>query len=683
MKKIYLLFLALGMAGYCAAQVEATGATINNWDGSTRDNPNATLNMMVGEKKALNYTLEPANADPNSVQIEITCNDAQAIVRDNDGLLNGICSGTCTVKIVKVSDNSLLTSVRVQAYYYSMQLYDDGRQEGQVWVTLDANNKLQFWAEYIDRVKDPASTASYNIPDFEPNVTGGDKAYFWLEPGVRNKISEIDLSNIDTIGKNNFQNMLGLRFLNIPDNVKHLKDSVFFGSTNLNTVQVNRYIMTFEPYITTTAGTSFLLAEHQGEPVYPKVLIINHTDPDAVTAYSVPSVYFDNAEWLQIGTHTANQGEIGEMQAHWMVNQSDSLGTLRLQIENDWSLADPTALAKILDRKDGDKFPWDALGSNVQDLQISGKVSYIGKGAFSELTGLQRIQFNQHDHPLDSIHIAAFHTDIRPWKFAFGDPFDGPITPPEIIGWSMDAEAALHFLDSTVLYVPDSLVDDGHGGKIKCIDLYRNAPFWGSAFNRITDRTVAIDEVEASSVELSWLPLENATGYKLTITKKDCQANCDTSLIIPAFGIKGLIDWAKIELEHLIPSYIAARRAPKGDDGQGGMTLTISIQTNSGSEHNSDAAVKVTGLKSKSEYDYTREVLKSGKLVDPTLTKTGSFETPDKAPTAIDQITNHQSQITNIYDLLGRSVGLSLENLPEGIYIIDNGATRTKIMLRR
>ena len=36
-----------------------------------------------------------------------------------------------------------------------------------------------------------------------------------------------------------------------------------------------------------------------------------------------------------------------------------------------------------------------------------------------------------------------------------------------------------------------------------------------------------------------------------------------------------------------------------------------------------------------------------------------------------------------IYDILGRTAGDSLEELPDGIYILSNGTLRTKVLLRR
>jgi hypothetical protein len=147
----------------------------------------------------------------------------------------------------------------------------------------------------------------------------------------------------------------------------------------------------------------------------------------------------------------------------------------------------------------------------------------------------------------------------------------------------------------------------------------------------------------------------------------------------------GLLDWARINAEHLIPQYIAARRAPM-DEGGGGLVLTISIEENSGSDHTSDVTVNVAGKKNQ-DYTFTREVVQLGKIAS-VYTKGGSFHLPDQA-TSIgeikteDSITNHPSPITNIYDLLGRPLGTSLEALPDGIYIIDNGTKRTRILLRR
>ena len=116
--------------------------------------------------------------------------------------------------------------------------------------------------------------------------------------------------------------------------------------------------------------------------------------------------------------------------------------------------------------------------------------------------------------------------------------------------------------------------------------------------------------------------------------------------------------------------------------------LTISIEENSGSDHTSDVTVNVAGKKNQ-DYTFTREVVQLGKIAS-VYTKGGSFHLPDQA-TSIGEIntedpTNDKivnDKIVNIYDLLGRPLGTSLEPLSDGIYIIDNGTKRTTILLRR
>lgn len=284
------------------------------------------------------------------------------------------------------------------------------------------------------------------------------------------------------------------------------------------------------------------------------------------------------------------------------------------------------------------------------------------------LTNLKSIQFRQQNHPIDSMSLSAFDTGITPWKFALGDPQDGPIVPPVLKDFS---GTTFHFKDSTVLYVPDSTFEY-KGEMVRSIDLYKKSTDWKRVFNKITDRTVDSKEKTDSSVVLKWLPLEMADGYRLTI--REVATGKDTSIVIPAFGLQGLIDWAN--LNAVVPQHLAARRAPKEDTG-GGLTLTI--RPNTGQAHNEDVEVETAGLNSK-DYTYAREVLKNG-YADAALTKKGTFSAPEKA-TAIDQLTVPTDR-TVIYDMLGRIVGDKIDALSNGIYIVDKGGVRTTILLRR
>ena len=115
------------------------------------------------------------------------------------------------------------------------------------------------------------------------------------------------------------------------------------------------------------------------------------------------------------------------------------------------------------------------------------------------------------------------------------------------------------------------------------------------------------------------------------------------------------------------------------------MTLTISIKAGSGSTHNEDVEVEVQGMQAKHTYSFTREVLRSDG-VSAALTKAGTVTLPEKSSTGIENAKEEMSltsEALRIYDILGRQVGGSISSLPNGVYIVDKGGKRTKIMLRR
>jgi len=418
-----------------------------------------------------------------------------------------------------------------------------------------------------------------------------------------------------------------------------LGNFVFMEDSLLNTIEIR------DPNYITIDNYSLML-EVTGREV--GVVIV--PDEDTRNAYQTDT-YF----WGKPGrVITVKDGEWNK--THWEVGQSDSLTTLRLQIGSSWESTEEDSYV-IPDVDDPSQSPWAQLGDNVEDLIIGDKISYIGRNAFATLTNLQTIQFHQWDVPLDSIHIEAFGSSITPWKFALGDPQDGPILPPKIIGLTEENKELLKlFAEQTVLYVPDStfMLD---GVKTSSIELYKNDPFWGQ-FNRVTDRTVAVEDVQEKSVEMAWLPLEHAEAYRLTLSKKDC-LDCDTTVEIKALGGKGLIDWEHNE----IPEYLAARRAPKEDDGQGGMVVVIKIKVGSGNAANSDIKVEVSGLKEDSEYEYKREVIVAGGVSNPGLGKAGEFATKGKEiPQSIEQNESEASKVLCTKMLLNGQIYLQMSD---------------------
>ena len=329
------------------------------------------------------------------------------------------------------------------------------------------------------------------------------------------------------------------------------------------------------------------------------------------------------------------------------------------------------------DRADGVTYPWDELSESITRLEIAGDFRYIGARIFEELYNLKHIRFV--GGSVESIHAETFSRGIRPWKFAFGNPQDGAIIPPQIVFGEYNEPKVIEFwqemfADSTVLYVPDSAFEY-QGRPVHAIDLYRGDAIWGSVFNRIDDHTVAQEALAEDAVLFKWLPQENASSYWLIIRKTDC-VDCVASIEIPATGERGLVDWQAVE--DMMHMNGGPRRVIREDD-HGGMTLTISLQAGSGMTHTSDIEVAVSGLKDDEDYTFERGVAVFG-AEEPSLNKAGALSAP---ATPIDNVYVTYEGAMKIYDILGRTAGDSLEELPDGIYILSNGTLRTKVLLRR
>ena len=517
--------------------------------------------------------------------------------------------------------------------------------------------QLAFWYDEFGNTERDGDKL-YAIPDYSaPNSElGGDPApwyqYSW-------QIKSVDLSCVQIIGDNAFRDMGHLRMVVLPE-IHRIGDNVFLGCTDMVALQVLSDIV---PAIT---QTSLLLDEETGRQIN-LVLVPNE----------------DVAGMFQMQESWGIDGRVFVPMYSYVEDMNMELSTLSdgssMGLYLDYVPSDPENPSDLLSIEDTDssvvKHPWNALGELIQDLTIGDYVTYIGKNAFTSLTNIQTIQFMHANHPLDSIHVDAFPMNIAPWKFALGRDLDGAAMPPKVVGVTADNDHWTQFRDITVLYVPDSSVYVG-GVLRRVVDLYKDDPFWGSSFLRINDRTVDTTDITDNSIVLKWLPLENATAYELTITKLNCENNCDTTIIIPATGPQGLIDWWGMAVT---PGYAPVRHAPRGNDG-GGLTLTITIKPNSGSSHATDAEVTVSGLEGDAQYVYTRAVIKKDGE-DVTLTKSGVFTT-GKAPQAINQPVI-VDQIVRVYDVLGRRVSTDIRLLPQGIYIIDNGAQRTTILLNR
>lgn len=371
----------------------------------------------------------------------------------------------------------------------------------------------------------------------------------------------------------------------------------------------------------------------------------------------------------QITAYDTSGSMDGDSTVNWNIETDWETGEIQLVLSKDPESTDPSVLP---DRDKDTNYPWDEMGYRIDKLAIEGNYSYIGEGVFDQLYNLYNIQFTGGDQSVESIHYMAFGSDIRPWRFAFGNPQNGPLVPPQVIfDQGMSEQKGLEywqhmFSEETVLYVPDAIVNY-QGREVRAIDLYRNDEVWGNAFARIDDHTVEIAGVSDNSVLLKWMPQEGAVSYVLRIHKVGCET-CDTTVVIEADGYQGLI-----YTEDQMPApYL---RAPKSDDGGGGMTLTILI--GGGGFHTENVTAQVSGMESSADYDFIRDVYTEEGLVAD-LSKGGVVETSAEG---IEDL--WVSGEKRAYDLLGRPMGSSIEDLPAGMYIWDDGTKRTTIMISK
>jgi len=669
MKRFYFfisLIFALGAASHLYAQSAIESITVLDWDGSQLND--RTLYIGVGEQKELQLAVQPEGADLSTISLGMEMLDGDEELGSpasfNGLVIYGNREGTRHLFIYNENRQKQLASVSIVVSYVATgRLYPEETQEGQVWYSLNAKGQLQFWADSLDNPKPEESQVTYNIPNYE---SGADAP--WYE--FREDIKEVILYNLDNIGNYAFNDLTNVHFITFPENIQNLGEYVFVGSENLRTMQVERYSMFSQPRITTPAGVSLVIENSDPQnPRRPEVVIVNNDEKGALEAYQ------SDEEWSQCG-RIVQSGDYVNGTVRYEITPSETTGGLQLTISQS-SWADDNGM--LADRTNDITYPWDDLGDLVEDLRINDRIRYIGADVFSTLANLQTIQFMQSTAPLDSINVWAFSRDIRPWKFAFGDPQDGPVFPPKIVGANLSTEEentqeALdtwsHFHENTVLYVPDSAFM--HNNElVRSIDLYRDDPIWGQVFNRITDHTVESNSIDENEVILKWLPEENAISYRLTIRREDC-ADCEAVLEIPATGRQGLVDWDKIPVNGI------SRRVVKEDE-HGGMTLTINIQPGSGMTHNADVEVSITGMEANMIYLFTRDVSKDGGI-DAAMSKSGSFS---KEADAIENIYDTHIGETRIFDILGRAAGNSVEALPDGIYIMCEGDSRIKFILRR
>ncbi len=619
--------------------------------------------IYVGQPLQLSFTTTPGDATYTKVSYASDNLNAVMVNRET-GEISAFKEGDATITLTV---NDIAGVIHTDECHVDVIYRDKGQCGDHLYYTLDYNHRLYFWADSVEGYKSNPQTHSYRMYDYGSPVEAMSATGIGPAPWYpyHDKISEIWLYNTDTIGDNAFRDITNVGVVRLYEGAA-LRDSVFLGCTRLNTIEQ------FDSIASPITGTSLLLDNATGREI--KVIL---APASTLPLFNADPLWNANGRIIM-----TNFGEWTENELYWDLSQSDTLGTLKLQVSRSWESESDSVFIPDMDTT-GIRPPWHELREVVEDLVISDRIAYIGKNAFASLTGIQTVQVRQYSHTLDSIHYDAFSHAITPWKFAMGDPQDGPVLPPKVVGLPASGTLADNFSQLSVLYVPDSTFDY-NGNAVKSADMYAAAPFWQN-FRRITDRTVDSKDVTDESVQLKWLPLENAEGYLLTISKDDCNG-CDTTVFIPATGGKGLVDWDNNTLPiYTVPSSVSPRRKPQGDDNHGGMTLVIEMEAGSGDAPHNDVVVSASKLPAESEYSYTREVVFKAGAVNPVYTKAGQFRTKETSDTDIDTIENTTDIRfpSAVFDITGRRLNLPAESLPNGIYLIHNGQTTTKILIQR
>ena len=667
--------------------------------GDTYPNPNAVrdLTIAVGEDMENPYTffyVEDANYN-FSDGFEVKWSDAGVndVVSSNPDvvyvqptrLLSAWSEGEAiiTVKMNEAYNHaydadSIQYKVTVKRFLYSGRCGATPEEQGYyVMWGMDANHILSVWI-------DPATPAEYIysryalMPDYNydtsssPDGSGINPAP-WYD--YASQIQSLNLVGVQNIGQQAFYGLTNLRFVRIPSALQSTGYAPFLGCTNLTTIEFEN------PYPADMNADILILGMNEDYEWTDNIHIIVVPDSTALEMYE---------EMLMGSTEPPKplifkvKGEDSGVTVD--VERDMTSGKVKMTISQTIEDGTPFILA---DRQEGETLPFDEMADKVEDLELVG-ASYIGANVFSNMSNLKTIKFTQHgSSSLDQIHVNAFSDAIDPWMFSMGDPQDGPLVPPTIVlpEGMTEHEAILQwrslFAQQTMLYVPDAMVEE-YGQMVSSLKKYQDDSFWSNVFDFMTDRTV--DQVESGSrgMIFRWYPLENAQAYRLTIHKEGCD-DCDTTIIIPAYGRKGLVDWEKIDEDQLIPVNGADRhRAPKSDDGSGGMTITLKM--GSGMSHTNEVELSATNLSSGAAYSFIREVIKENNEVDASLTKINSFVTAAgdgiEEVKSVDRV-DISDPGTKIYDVLGHSVRMAAEALPNGVYILENGGKRTTILLNR
>lgn len=103
----------------------------------------------------------------------------------------------------------------------------------------------------------------------------------------------------------------------------------------------------------------------------------------------------------------------------------------------------------------------------------------------------------------------------------------------------------------------------------------------------------------------------------------------------------------------------------------------MTILIGGGGFHTDDISAEVTDMESAAGYDYSRDVY-TYEGIEEALSKTGTVETNNEG---FEEVWVQSEK--KAYDLLGRPMGVSLEDLPAGMYIWDDGTKRTTILINK
>ena len=182
---------------------------------------------------------------------------------------------------------------------------------------------------------------------------------------------------------------------------------------------------------------------------------------------------------------------------------------------------------------------------------------------------------------------------------------------------------------------------------------------------------VDVDPITPDTTQLSWLPVDSASLYKLRIYSE--QIELDTTLLIEADSLNGGIS---------IPITLApqhSRRMPMDDIGS---VVVITLEPNSGATTETPFKVTVsTKSKDKIDVGFDLKVFKGETTIKQ---ESGSFTFNAPIPDGLDNIPAPRFGVSSgIYDLYDRHYLLNQWNqLPAGIYILRDGEKASKVMKR-